>query len=238
MESKGKAAAGRQLTSLQEDWKHIRYLIIDETMVGLGLALTDKRLREIFPHRNVWFGGLIVIVCGAFGLNLSGLYLAKKPMLRISALHTCHGAMQKLRPKPPPPTTAADRLNSLWFLDTSLRPSVSLQPSRYLPVSLELSILALVSMLTTSSGPVRYMNQQYEKDDPVASSHLLDLITSKIASKPILDTKVMLTRNLWVDQGLTNGSMGQVHEISLDGVARPRVDMPSSVAYLSSNHPG
>ncbi|OWT41833.1 hypothetical protein C362_00194 [Cryptococcus neoformans Bt1] len=199
MESKGKAAAGRQLTSLQEDWKHIRYLIIDETMVGLGLALTDKRLREIFPHRNVWFGGLIVIVCGAFGLNLSGLYLAKKSMLRISALHTCHGAMQKLRPKPPPPTTAADRLNSLWFLDTSLRPSVSLQPSRYLPVSLELSIHAL---------------------------------------KPILDTKVMLTRNLWVDQGLTNGSMGQVHEISLDGVARPRVDMPSSVAYLGSNHPG
>ncbi|OWZ60190.1 hypothetical protein J007_00197 [Cryptococcus neoformans] len=109
-------------------------------------------------------------------------------------------------------------------------------------------------MLTTSSDPVWYMSQQYEKDDfrqkintvvfsylcpgPVASSHLLDLITSKVASKPILDTKVMLTRNLWVDQGLTNGSMGQVHEISLDGVARPRVDMPSSVAYLGSNHPG
>lgn len=42
----------------------------------------------------------------------------------------------------------------------------------------------------------------------------------------------MLTRNLWVDQGLTNGSMGQVHEISLDGVARPRVDMPSSVLVV------
>ncbi|OXG35763.1 hypothetical protein C359_05675 [Cryptococcus neoformans Bt120] len=34
-------------------------------------------------------------------------------------------------------------------------------------------------MLTTSSGPVRYMSQQYEKDDPVASFHLLDLPTSK-----------------------------------------------------------
>ncbi|OXH13483.1 hypothetical protein C370_02795 [Cryptococcus neoformans A1-35-8] len=66
---------------------------------------------------------------------------------------------------PPPPTTAADRLNSLWVLDISLRPSVSFQPSLCLPVSLELSIHALVSMLTTSSGPVQYMSQQYEKDD-------------------------------------------------------------------------
>ncbi|AFR93982.2 hypothetical protein C343_02051 [Cryptococcus neoformans C23] len=66
---------------------------------------------------------------------------------------------------PPPPTTAADRLNSLRVLDISLRPSVSFQPSLCLPVSRELSIHALVSMLTTSSGPVQYMSQQYEKDE-------------------------------------------------------------------------
>ncbi|OWZ61328.1 hypothetical protein AYX14_07010 [Cryptococcus neoformans] len=66
---------------------------------------------------------------------------------------------------PPPPMTVADRLNSLSFLSTSPCPPVSLQSSRHLPVSLELSIHALVSMFTTSSGPIRYMSQQYEKDD-------------------------------------------------------------------------
>ncbi|OWZ61738.1 hypothetical protein AYX14_06981 [Cryptococcus neoformans] len=66
---------------------------------------------------------------------------------------------------PPPPTTVANRLNSLWFLNTSPCPPVSLQSSRYLPISLELSIHALVSMFTTSSGPVQYMSQQYEKDE-------------------------------------------------------------------------
>ena len=54
-EKKGKAAAGRQLAALQEDWKHIRYLIIDgkSTVGRVGLALIDKRLREIFPHRDL-----------------------------------------------------------------------------------------------------------------------------------------------------------------------------------------
>lgn len=72
-EGKGKAAAGRQLTTLQDDWKHIRYMIINEkSIVGrVGLALIDKRLREISSHMNVWFGGLSVILCGDFGYNLS-----------------------------------------------------------------------------------------------------------------------------------------------------------------------
>lgn len=37
-------------------------------MVGrVGLALIDKRLHEIFSHRNACFGGLSVLVCGGFG---------------------------------------------------------------------------------------------------------------------------------------------------------------------------
>lgn len=59
---KGEAASGRQLAALRDDWKDIRYLIIDEkSMVGhLGLPLIDKRLRKIFSHRNACFGGLSV----------------------------------------------------------------------------------------------------------------------------------------------------------------------------------
>lgn len=66
---KGKAAAGRQLAALQDDWKHIRYMMINgKSIVGcVGLALIDKRLREVSPHMNVWFGGLSVILCGDFG---------------------------------------------------------------------------------------------------------------------------------------------------------------------------
>lgn len=52
---------------------------------------------------------------------------------------------------PPPPTSAADRPNSLWSIN--------------LLFSLELFIHALVSMLNTSSGPVRYMSQQHGKDE-------------------------------------------------------------------------
>lgn len=50
-------------------WHLIRYLIINEnSMFGrVGLALIDKRLREISRHMNVWFGGLSVILCGDFG---------------------------------------------------------------------------------------------------------------------------------------------------------------------------
>lgn len=48
-EGKGKAAAGRQLAALQDDWKHIRYMIINgKSIVGcVGLALIDQRLREV-----------------------------------------------------------------------------------------------------------------------------------------------------------------------------------------------
>ncbi|OWZ60495.1 hypothetical protein AYX15_07140 [Cryptococcus neoformans] len=67
-----------------------------------------------------------------------------------SVFTNCHGDMAaEVMPKtstslsrhtkaPPPLTTAANHPNSLWFLDLSLRPSVSLQPSLYLPISLEL----------------------------------------------------------------------------------------------------
>lgn len=48
----------------------------------------------------------------------------------------------------------------------------------------------------------------------------------------------MLIRNLWVDQGLTSGSMGQVHEILRDEVAHPGIDMPSCVSMAFPGYAG
>lgn len=52
----------------------------------------------------------------------------------------------------------------------------------------------------------------------------------------------MLIRNLWVDQGLTqgltSGSMGQVHEILGDEVAQPGVDIPSCVLMALPGYAG
>ncbi|OXG82729.1 hypothetical protein C350_02677 [Cryptococcus neoformans MW-RSA36] len=104
---------------------------------------------------------------------------------------------------PPPPTTAADRLNSLWVLDISLRPSVSFQPSLCLPVSLELSIHALVSMLTTSSGPVQYMSQQYEKDDSASRQALANIFNLDLPDEAPTPSQRELCSSMWEHQQTT-----------------------------------
>jgi ATP-dependent DNA helicase PIF1 len=57
------------LKSLQDTFKHIRYLVIDEkSMIDLKqLSLIESRLQQIFPSRRMEpFGGLNILICGDF----------------------------------------------------------------------------------------------------------------------------------------------------------------------------
>ena len=57
------------LKSLQDTFKHIRYLVIDEkSMIDMKqLSLIEARLQEIFPSPNPKpFGGLNLLLCGDF----------------------------------------------------------------------------------------------------------------------------------------------------------------------------
>ena len=56
-------------TSLQQAFKDIHYLILDEkSMIGqVHLAWIDYRLRQIYPARNdIYFGGLNILLVGDF----------------------------------------------------------------------------------------------------------------------------------------------------------------------------
>jgi ATP-dependent DNA helicase PIF1 len=70
--SKGEVVAlsGMSEKKLQDKFKNILYLIIDElSMIGLEfLTLIDRRLRQAFPaHRDVPFGNLSIILVGDLG---------------------------------------------------------------------------------------------------------------------------------------------------------------------------
>lgn len=55
-----------------------------------------------------------------------------------------------------------------------------------------------------------------------------DSLTNVISLTESAKAMLMLTRNLWVYQGLTNGSMRQVREILRNDVARLGIDMPGN----------
>jgi hypothetical protein len=57
------------LTPLQQSFKNIHYLILDEkSMIGqVHLAWIDRQLRQIFPRfSDEYFGGLSVLLVGDF----------------------------------------------------------------------------------------------------------------------------------------------------------------------------
>ena len=61
---------GQSLTTLQEDLKHVRYILIDEmSFLGPKLLLKiDNRLRQAFPQKqHEPFGGISIILVGDLG---------------------------------------------------------------------------------------------------------------------------------------------------------------------------
>ena len=61
---------GQSLTTLQEDFKHVRYILIDEmSFLGPKLLLKiDNRLRQAFPQKqHEPFGGISIILVGDLG---------------------------------------------------------------------------------------------------------------------------------------------------------------------------
>ena len=61
---------GKSLKNLQEDFKHIKYILIDEmSFLGPKLSIKiDKCLREAFPQRQQEpFGGVSIVLVGDLG---------------------------------------------------------------------------------------------------------------------------------------------------------------------------
>lgn len=243
--NKGKAAAGRRLAALQDDWKYIRYLIIDEkSMVGrMGLALIDKRLREIFPHRNVWSGGLSVILCGDFGqqppvgdmplyctdiqngisdrsnlLNHGRFaYLAFTESLELDVGMRQAGLdettrkfkehLLRSRAGKGIEQDFADVVQTRFFAKLPVdEQKLFDRATRLCAASAHVQELNL-SALYLAKKPVLRVSAVHtgvgaEKRRPDDADSLMNVVVLMEGAK------VMLTRNLWVDQGLTNGSMG------------------------------
>ena len=67
--SSGKDLQGSALARLQQRFKDVQYLIIDEvSMLGQRMLYwVDKRLRQATGHLNVCLGGVSVILIGDFG---------------------------------------------------------------------------------------------------------------------------------------------------------------------------